>query len=139
MISRSDPIDLNNSVPKVAIDQESDFPSNSPATTVRQGNPAAAVEGGGTHMQTNRSRWLRLLALLAAFTLLTAACGDDDSASDDSTSDDSASDDDSASGDDSAGDDDSAGEAHTKKEKKTVCVLEICRIDFLFATEAPKV
>ena len=42
-------------------------------------------------MQTNRSRWLRLLALLAAFTLVAAACGDGDGG--DTAADDTAADD----------------------------------------------
>ena len=56
----------------------------------------------------NSNRWLRLLALLFAFSLVAAACGDsDDDASDDTSADDSA---DAAAADDDAAEDDGAME-----------------------------
>ena len=83
-------------------------PTTLPTVTVRTRNPASAAEGEETHMQTNRSRWLRLLAVLLAFVMLTAACGDDDAdtTSGDDAGNDSAGDagDDGDSGDDDSGD-----------------------------------
>ena len=74
-------------------------------------------------MQTNQSRWLRLLAVLLAFVLVAAACGDDDEtgaeSSDDTASD--AADDDSG----SAADNGDASAEDTADEEPAVAPLKI--------------
>ena len=74
-------------------------------------------------MQSNQSRWLRLLAVLLAFVLVAAACGDDDEtgaeSSDDTASD--AADDDSG----SAADNGDASAEDTADEEPAVAPLKI--------------